>query len=125
MHDLIVVGAGPGGSNAARVALDGGLRVVQVDACRFPRVKPCAGGLTPKSRRALALDVQPTLRRTFKEVEFNLWGQRITRFSDPDDILLFVSRPEFDNDLIRQNRQHDRFEFFDGERVEHVAYDGG
>ena len=44
--DLIIVGAGPGGSNAAAVALDARLRVLQVDSARFPRVKPCAGGVT-------------------------------------------------------------------------------
>jgi geranylgeranyl reductase family protein len=125
MHDLIVVGAGPGGSNAARVALDGGLRVVQIDARRFPRVKPCAGGLTRKAQRALALDVNPTLRRTFPQVEFNVWGQRTNRFTDSKEILLFVCRPEFDNDLVRQNQRRDRFEFIDGERVEQIQYDGG
>jgi geranylgeranyl reductase family protein len=123
-HDVIVVGAGPGGSNAAGVALEGGLSVVQVDSRKFPRVKPCAGGLTRKAERSLRLDVSPTLRRTFNEVEFNSWGRRINRFSDPDPILFFVCRPEFDNDLVRQNRQHVRFEFLDGERVEEITHDG-
>ena len=36
--DVIVIGAGPGGSNAASVALDAGLSVVQVDKAEFPRV---------------------------------------------------------------------------------------
>jgi len=44
--DLIVVGAGPGGSNAAAAALDAGLTVAQIDRYSFPRVKPCAGGMT-------------------------------------------------------------------------------
>jgi geranylgeranyl reductase family protein len=123
-YDVIVVGAGPGGSNAARVALAGGLSVVQVDARKFPRVKPCAGGLTPKAERSLRLDIKPTLRRTFNEVEFNSWGRRINRFSNRDPILYFVCRPEFDNDLVRQNRDFDRFEFLDDERVEEVTHDG-
>jgi geranylgeranyl reductase family protein len=124
MYDIIIVGAGPGGSNAARIALDGGLTVVQVDARRFPRTKPCAGGMTPKAERALALDVSPSVRRTSRNVEFNLWGKRINRFSGSNPIVFFVCRPEFDNDLVRQNRERERFEFLDGERVEHIVYDG-
>ena len=58
---------GPGGSNAAAVALDAGLRVVQIDSARFPRVKPCAGGVTLKAAGALRLRARsfrvPILRR--------------------------------------------------------------
>ena len=123
-YDLIVVGAGPGGSNAARVALEGGLAVAQIDACRFPRVKPCAGGVTLKARRALAFDLGPLLRGSFHQIEFGAWGKRVNRFSSPDPVLLMVCRPEFDNHLVQQNRTFDRFDFFDGEPVRHVAYDG-
>src|SRR5262245_49706430 len=71
--DVLVVGAGPGGSNAARVALDAGLSVVQIEAQRFPRAKPCAGGITRKAERALALDIRPSLRGTSDTIEFNSW----------------------------------------------------
>ena len=123
--DVIVVGAGPGGSNAAKVALDGGLRILQIDASRFPRVKPCAGGVTLKAARALAHELAPTLRRTFNDVEFNVWGKRINRFVDRRSVVHMVCRPEFDNDLIAQNRRHRRFTFIDGQRVDTVAHADG
>ncbi len=122
--DVIIVGAGPGGSNAARIALDGGLSVVQIDAQRFPRVKPCAGGVTRKAERALALDLMPSVRAKSNTIEFNVWKKRTNRFTDQDTLVSFVCRSEFDNDLVRQNRERGRFEFFDGERVERIAYDG-
>src|SRR5687768_8575746 len=72
LFDVIVVGAGPGGSNAAAVALKHGLSIAQVDKSRFPRVKPCGGGLTIKSCRALQFDLQPMLRGESREFEFNV-----------------------------------------------------
>src|SRR5262245_1861515 len=80
-YDLIVVGAGPGGSSAAAAALRAGLSVAQLDAARFPRVKPCAGGLTPKAVRALAVPLDPSLVGAFAEFEFNAWQGARTRYS--------------------------------------------
>lgn len=51
--DLVVIGAGPAGSAAARAACTEGLRVAIVDRARFPREKLCGGGFTGRSRKAL------------------------------------------------------------------------
>ena len=55
-HDAIVVGGGPGGSTAAwRLAL-AGLRPLVLDAAVFPRVKICAGWVTPEALADLEVD---------------------------------------------------------------------
>ncbi len=41
-YDMIVVGAGPAGSTAAKLAADRGWRTLLVDKARFPRHKTCA-----------------------------------------------------------------------------------
>ncbi len=47
---VLVIGAGPAGSTAAiRLAERGYEDVLMLDACRFPRQKPCAGGLSPEA----------------------------------------------------------------------------
>jgi geranylgeranyl reductase family protein len=51
--DLIVVGAGPAGSVAARELARRGRRVVLLEAKRFPRPKTCAGGISPSARSSL------------------------------------------------------------------------
>jgi geranylgeranyl reductase family protein len=122
--DLIIVGAGPGGSNAAAVALDAGLRVVQIDSARFPRVKPCAGGVTLKAAAALRHTLDPSVCRSFDAIEFNLWGKRSHRFTHPGVVLHTVCRPEFDNRLVRENLSRPNFTFLDGRRVSAVEYDG-
>lgn len=49
--DLIVIGAGPAGSAAARTAAAQGLRTALVDKARFPRDKLCGGGFTGRAAR--------------------------------------------------------------------------
>lgn len=51
--DVIVVGAGPAGSLAALTAARLGYRALLLEARRFPRVKPCAGGVSPRARGLL------------------------------------------------------------------------
>ena len=47
--DVLVVGAGPGGSAAAAHAASAGRDVVLLDAATFPRDKTCGDGLTPRA----------------------------------------------------------------------------
>ncbi len=56
-YDVVVVGAGPAGSTAARAAAERGLAALLIDKARFPRHKPCAGGVTAKAMRELGFDL--------------------------------------------------------------------
>lgn len=52
--EVLVVGAGPAGSAAARTLAQAGVDVVLVDQQAFPRDKVCGDGLIPDAHRALA-----------------------------------------------------------------------
>ena len=52
-HDVVVVGAGPGGSAAAYALAARGVRVLLLDKAVFPREKVCGDGLTPRAVAAL------------------------------------------------------------------------
>ena len=45
--DVAIIGGGPAGSTCARKLVAGGARVVVIDQAKFPRVKLCAGWLSP------------------------------------------------------------------------------
>jgi menaquinone-9 beta-reductase len=51
--DVLVVGAGPGGSSAAFHLASRGVEVLMVDKAIFPREKVCGDGLTPRGVRAM------------------------------------------------------------------------
>jgi menaquinone-9 beta-reductase len=53
VHDVVVVGAGPGGAAAAHFLSARGLDVLLVDRAEFPRDKTCGDGLTPRALRIL------------------------------------------------------------------------
>ena len=59
--DVLVVGAGPAGSAAAIRLAAGGARVLLADRARFPRDKPCGGGLTGRALRHAPCDVSPVV----------------------------------------------------------------
>ena len=49
IHDVVIVGAGPGGSAAAHYLAQEGLDVLLLDKTEFPRDKTCGDGLTPRA----------------------------------------------------------------------------
>jgi geranylgeranyl reductase family protein len=51
--DVVVVGAGPGGSTAAYWLAQAGLSVIVCEKTKFPREKVCGDGLTPRAVKQL------------------------------------------------------------------------
>jgi len=59
--DVAIVGAGPAGSSAAYRLARAHARVLLIDKARFPRDKPCGGGLTTRAVRQLPFSVEPVV----------------------------------------------------------------
>jgi geranylgeranyl reductase family protein len=50
-YDVIIVGAGPAGSTAAKNLAEKGIKVLLLDKAMFPRDKPCGGGLPTRVQK--------------------------------------------------------------------------
>jgi flavin-dependent dehydrogenase len=74
--DVLIVGGGPAGSSAAWKLRRAGAEVLVLDKERFPRLKLCAGWITPEVVRDLELDIGAYPHRflTFDRLHMHLKG---------------------------------------------------
>ena len=80
--DVIVVGAGPAGSTAAYRLARAGANVLMLERGRFPRDKPCGGGLTARALKLLPFTVDPVVEHTVDTIEARLrYGPHFQRRS--------------------------------------------
>lgn len=100
--DAIIVGAGPAGSSAAYDLARDGLSVLLLDKRHFPRVKPCAGGLTTKTLARLRFSVAPVIRSITSDIVVSHGLRREKRFSASSPICALTVRAEFDAFLLEQ-----------------------
>jgi geranylgeranyl reductase family protein len=70
--DVAVIGAGPAGSATSFRLASAGASVLLVDRKRFPRDKPCGGGLTFRALQELPIDVDPVVEDVVDRMEFRL-----------------------------------------------------
>src|SRR3970040_2797154 len=71
-YDAIVAGAGPAGSTATRLLAREGASVLLLDRARFPRDKPCGGGVPLRAAGCQDLDLSPVVERIVTGARFSL-----------------------------------------------------
>ena len=71
-YDVIVAGGGPSGSTAARLLAKRGAKVLLLDKQKFPRDKPCGGGVTIRAASVQDIDLTPVIERTIHGARFSL-----------------------------------------------------
>lgn len=102
IYDVVVVGAGPAGSTAARECASAGLKVVVADKAEFPRDKPCGGGVTIRASKLLPFDIPPVVERTIYGVRFT--ARPLTNFTRRayEPLTFLTQRRHLDSFLLDQ-----------------------
>jgi geranylgeranyl reductase family protein len=123
-YDAIVVGAGPAGSVTAYRLASAGASVLLLDRARFPRDKPCGGGLTVRAIKKLPFSVDPVVEDVVDRVELGLGYRRRYERPSPDRLILMTQRARLDSYLAEQAAAAGA-EFRDGTRVARIEVDQG
>lgn len=100
--DVLVAGAGPAGSVAAYRLARAGARVLLADRARFPRDKPCGGGVTMRAVRELPIDIAPVVEDVVERFEVRLEYRRRFVRGGGAPLCLMTQRRRLDAHLAEQ-----------------------
>ena len=121
--DAIVVGAGPAGSTTAYRLARAGVSVLLLDRARFPRDKPCGGGLTLRAVRQLPFSVEAVVEERVDTLELELrYARRFVRRSR-EPLVLMTQRRRLDAYLVDRAVEAGA-ELRENAKVTRVAADG-
>jgi menaquinone-9 beta-reductase len=108
--DVLVVGAGPGGSSTAFHLASRGVDVLLVDKAIFPREKVCGDGLTPRGVRAMqTMGIEPSDPGFFRTEALRTYGvdgfvtdYKWPKLRDFPQVGVVRTRFDFDDLLIKR-----------------------
>lgn len=95
-YDVIVVGAGPAGSTAARESAARGLTVLMLDKAEYPRDKPCGGAVSIRSAALLPFELTPVVERVISQVHFTERRSRGFTRCAPERVTYLTQRSRLD-----------------------------
>jgi geranylgeranyl reductase family protein len=122
-RDVIVVGAGPAGSTAAYRLAAAGADVLLLDRARFPRDKPCGGGVTGRAARLIPFSIDPVVEHVVTHADLRLrYGRKHARGSGRP-LVYMTQRRRLDHYLAERAAEAGA-DFRDGMRVTDVAANG-
>jgi geranylgeranyl reductase family protein len=116
MYDLIIVGGGPSGSSAGRVAGKRGLSTLLIEKENFPRYKPCGGALSSYGLSCLDFKLpELVIERNISKVRVHFKGRFVEGMKE-NNLAFLISRKIFDNFLLEKARETG-IEIHTGEKV--------
>jgi len=122
--DAVVVGAGPAGSSTAIHLAHAGAHVLLLDKARFPRDKPCGGGLTGRALRHAPCDVSAVVEHDVDRFVVRVGYRRKSDQRASSTVIRMTQRRRLDLHLVEHAVAQGAI-FRDGVRVEQVAPEDG
>ena len=98
--DVLVVGAGPAGSTAARELAGRGFQVLLLDRARFPRDNPCGGAVTLRGAELLPFDLSPVVEEVITGAHLRLRYGRSTTHDFDAPLAYLTQRSRLDEFLV-------------------------
>ena len=118
-YDVAVVGAGPAGSTAAYHLAQAGARVLLLDRAKFPRDKPCGGGVTARAFAQAPVDLTPVVEQFVTSVRFSFRLGDFFDYTYPKTLVFMTQRHRLDAFLAEEAARAGA-EFADGSVVREI-----
>ena len=118
-YDVLVVGAGPAGSTAARICSKHKLKTLLLEKEKMPREKPCAGGISNRALKEIDFELPEGI------IERRCLGMRVVQGKlkneviDGSAVAFMVTRAKFDACLTEKAKEAGT-ELRDGEACKSV-----
>jgi len=101
-HDVVIVGSGPAGANAAMGLSTSGLDVLMLEKASLPRHKPCGGAMPSTVAQLIDVDISTVVsNRTPIIKAYHNYGDEFQTRTSRDNAPLLVARSQFDLFLIK------------------------
>ena len=97
LYDCIVVGGGPAGATVAYHLAKKNRKVIILEKNRFPRYKPCAGGLTPKAFNLLDFSISELIEFESRNVVISFNHKMYRKICGAASVTIMVKRDKFDH----------------------------
>jgi len=120
-RQVIVVGAGPAGSTAAREIASRGIDVLLLDRAQFPRDKPCGGGVTIHCTSKLPFSIEPVVEEVVTGVILQGRGGRQAVREAGQPLTYLTQRRHLDA-FLAERAQEAGAEFRDGQAVRSIQH---
>jgi len=121
-YDVIVAGAGPAGSTTAYRLARNGARVLLLDKAKFPRIKPCGGGITARCYAESPVDLTPVIEGAVNKVRFSFRLGQGFEYEYPETLAYMTQRQKLDAYLAGQAAEAGA-EFADGCAIRSLRQD--
>ena len=105
MYDLLIVGGGPSGSSAGRLAGQKGLKTLLIEKETFPRYKPCGGALSEQALSCLNFPLPESIReREVFGLRMHFKGSVIENYKK-SRMATMVTRSTLDSYLLEKGKE--------------------
>ena len=111
--EILIIGAGPGGSTLAYQLARLGIDVVLLDKAEFPRGKTCGGGINVRTQKLIPFDISPVVEQVITGISFTCNFEEPFQRRYPEPLMVTVIRENFDHFLVKQAEQAGA-KFYDG-----------
>ena len=100
-YDVVIVGAGPSGSTVAKCLAEKGVKALLIDKKKFPRDKPCGGGLSTRVLKRFPYVIDLIDSMSYGSITYSSSLKYKLKIQRDKPLIATILRENFDNGLVK------------------------